>query len=198
MYFIDFDRTGSSPPKQSSQLTITTPYTPGNGQKRFNPFMKDSSMSNPFKDHINSRLENIPDKAISKDTIAQQHNDENKNIILVDDDKNQNILSTSVTEKSDPTLFQTQLKTIQTHFDDDIVTKMANNDSDSSEMSSSLTEAPLPDWIALNESVLIRPYNTSGVISFIGSTHFSVIFHLLLLLHSMYYQIVFTFLFVKL
>lgn len=30
----------------------------------------------------------------------------------------------------------------------------------------------LPDWIVLGESVLIRPYNTSGVVSFIGTTHF--------------------------
>ncbi|XP_023036901.1 kinesin-like protein KIF13B isoform X2 [Drosophila willistoni] len=30
----------------------------------------------------------------------------------------------------------------------------------------------LPEWIVVGESVLIRPYNTSGVISFIGTTHF--------------------------
>lgn len=35
-------------------------------------------------------------------------------------------------------------------------------------------EAPLPDWVVVGESVLIRPYNTSGVISFIGATHFQV------------------------
>lgn len=31
----------------------------------------------------------------------------------------------------------------------------------------------MPDWIVIGESVLIRPYNTSGVISFIGSTNFA-------------------------
>lgn len=31
----------------------------------------------------------------------------------------------------------------------------------------------VPDWIVIGESVLIRPYNTSGVISFIGSTDFA-------------------------
>lgn len=35
-------------------------------------------------------------------------------------------------------------------------------------------EAPLPDWVVLGESVLIRPTNSSGVISFIGPTHFQV------------------------
>ncbi|XP_017838291.1 kinesin-like protein KIF13B isoform X2 [Drosophila busckii] len=30
----------------------------------------------------------------------------------------------------------------------------------------------LPEWIVVGESVLIRPYNTSGVVSFVGTTHF--------------------------
>ncbi|XP_053965381.1 kinesin-like protein KIF13A isoform X1 [Anastrepha ludens] len=33
-------------------------------------------------------------------------------------------------------------------------------------------EVSLPDWVQVGESVLIRPYNTSGVISYIGTTHF--------------------------
>lgn len=33
---------------------------------------------------------------------------------------------------------------------------------------------PLPDWVVVGESVLIRPSNTSGVIEFIGPTHFQV------------------------
>lgn len=35
-------------------------------------------------------------------------------------------------------------------------------------------DAPVPDWVVAGESVLIRPYNTSGVISFVGPTHFQV------------------------
>ncbi|KAK7582634.1 hypothetical protein V9T40_014079 [Parthenolecanium corni] len=34
-------------------------------------------------------------------------------------------------------------------------------------------EETVPDWIVIGESVLIRPYNTSGVISFIGNTDFA-------------------------
>jgi hypothetical protein len=33
---------------------------------------------------------------------------------------------------------------------------------------------PPPEWVVVGESVLIRPYNTSGVIGFVGSTHFQV------------------------
>lgn len=36
-------------------------------------------------------------------------------------------------------------------------------------------DAPIPDWVVTGESVLIRPYNTSGIISFVGPTHFQVI-----------------------
>lgn len=32
----------------------------------------------------------------------------------------------------------------------------------------------IPDWVVVGESVQIRPYNTSGVIAFIGGTHFQV------------------------
>lgn len=31
---------------------------------------------------------------------------------------------------------------------------------------------PPPEWVVVGESVLIRPYNTSGVICFVGPTHF--------------------------
>ena len=31
----------------------------------------------------------------------------------------------------------------------------------------------LPDWMVVGESILIRPYNSSGVIAYIGGTHFS-------------------------
>lgn len=54
--------------------------------------------------------------------------------------------------------------------------QMANlgGDTDSSERLEVHNDAPLPEWVVVGESVLIRPYNLSGVISFIGSTHFQV------------------------
>lgn len=36
-----------------------------------------------------------------------------------------------------------------------------------------LADTPPPDWVVLGESVLIRPYNSSGVIAYIGGTDFS-------------------------
>lgn len=35
-------------------------------------------------------------------------------------------------------------------------------------------EIVIPEWVLVGESVLIRPYNTSGVIGFVGMTHFQV------------------------
>jgi hypothetical protein len=38
----------------------------------------------------------------------------------------------------------------------------------------------LPEWVVVGESILIRPYNSSGVIGYVGTTHFQVsLFHLL-------------------
>uniref|UniRef100_A0A1A9ZAT9 CAP-Gly domain-containing protein n=1 Tax=Glossina pallidipes TaxID=7398 RepID=A0A1A9ZAT9_GLOPL len=34
------------------------------------------------------------------------------------------------------------------------------------------TEINLPSWVVVGESVLIRPYNTSGLIAYVGTTHF--------------------------
>lgn len=36
-----------------------------------------------------------------------------------------------------------------------------------------LSEAPIPDWVLIGESVIIRPYNSTGVVAFIGPTEFS-------------------------
>lgn len=140
--------------------------------------MKDTPTSNPGADEQLTFTDTTTDKAITKTTIAQQQNDENKNIIMLDDDNNQNILSTQHNENHNQTLSQTQSMPKNTaYIKDENSPARTLNDSDSNEMSASHTETPLPDWIAINESVLIRPYNLSGVISFIGTTHFSVITH---------------------
>lgn len=141
--------------------------------------MKDTPSSIPptTDDLINSPIENHGDKVISKDIIAQQQNDENKNIIILnenDDDNNQNILCTSNnSDNHNKTLSHTQT-TPNKYIEDECKMVKTNMDFDSNEMNTSQTETPLPDWLTLNESVLIRPYNHSGVISFIGPTHFSV------------------------
>ncbi|CAK9816643.1 Kinesin-like protein KIF13A [Anthophora plagiata] len=37
----------------------------------------------------------------------------------------------------------------------------------------SRVETPLPDWVIVGESVLVRPYSYSGVIAYVGSTEFA-------------------------
>lgn len=61
---------------------------------------------------------------------------------------------------------------------------MAGNETDSSERledenrdesyHNTKNEQPVPEWVVVGESVQIRPYNISGVISFVGPTHFQV------------------------
>ncbi|KAJ8964376.1 hypothetical protein NQ317_003093 [Molorchus minor] len=36
-----------------------------------------------------------------------------------------------------------------------------------------VNDVPVPDWVVLGESVLIRPYNSSGVVAYIGETEFA-------------------------
>lgn len=114
------------------------------------------------------------------DTIAQQ-NDENKNIITIDD-SNQNPLSADSETNANRRKKVTSTVSTPKRVDADSTTEMitsqmtnsSNSDADSTEMTISQTEVSMPDWVVVGESVLIRPYNTTGVISFIGPTHFQV------------------------
>lgn len=36
-----------------------------------------------------------------------------------------------------------------------------------------LNQVPVPDWVLIGESVIIRPYNSTGVVAFVGPTEFS-------------------------
>lgn len=36
-----------------------------------------------------------------------------------------------------------------------------------------IIDTPLPDWVVVGESVQIRPYNSSGVVAYVGPTEFS-------------------------
>lgn len=36
-----------------------------------------------------------------------------------------------------------------------------------------ISDVPVPEWVVLGESVLIRPYNSSGVVAYIGETEFA-------------------------
>lgn len=203
----DHDRfISTSPPNKRSEII----YTPGSGQKRFNPFDKkekeDTTMSpvkrnlTPTKEHPlldlskNSKSEfseeeEEPDPVITvtdvnknnalKDAIVKvenvQTNTKDKNIF--DDnqnEKNQFDNSQEVNyDESSKINFETEDETLQLERE-----KETDNDAIHKSIEKELlkTEVPLPEWVTVGESVLIRPYNTSGVISFIGPTHFQVIF----------------------
>lgn len=38
---------------------------------------------------------------------------------------------------------------------------------------SKIHDVPVPDWVVLGESILIRPYSSSGIVAFIGETEFA-------------------------
>lgn len=124
-----------------------------------------------MKDTQSSITTTVIENTIATSAVSQQ-NDENKNIIFVDDDENnRNILQTMAPTNS-PTFPRNEtIDATPKKIDDD---EMTNSKCPTNQDSETHSETPLPEWVQLNESVLIRPYNTSGVISFIGSTHFSV------------------------
>lgn len=175
---IDFERstTASGSPPTKTQVPkestgTTTPYTPSNGQKRFNPFMKD--ISNAESNAIGS----VSNKKSSTPTnIVKNHHHEqndydnnhivtekNKQNIQQTSDENKNIINNDNNMSMKP---DNQLETETTTTD--VQQQMLEQNQQA------LSETALPDWVVVGESVLIRPYNTSGVISFIGATHFQV------------------------
>lgn len=180
--FIDFERSAAgsnSPPTKTQSVKdttgTTTPFTPSNGQKRFNPFMKDipnaesntaqptninnnrnsSSTLTKAKNYSNEQSENENDRIVSgnDEQNIQLHSDENKNIIASLTSSQLNHDESNTTSERDFADIHQQLHEQQQQI---------------------LNEATLPEWVTVGESVLIRPYNTSGVISFIGPTHFQV------------------------
>lgn len=92
-------------------------------------------------------------------TVARD--DENKNIITVESNQS-NDTSTNPIRQSE--MSNSQMTSSST----------SASDGDPNEMITSQMDVSLPDWVTVGESVLIRPYNTSGVISFVGPTHFQV------------------------
>lgn len=209
----DFDRSTSTSPPNKRTDTI---YTPGSGQKRFNPFdkkEKENTIQNspakkiltPTKEHP---LQDLPKKSKSEFSDDEDYVEENE-IITVTDINENNAINDNLSESNnvDKIIKQTNevddnqntkilvgdmLDDMRNNSDkigdtqtlletsDDNKLDSHNTDAIESEVSkitdkeSSKTEAPLPDWVTIGESVLIRPYNTSGVISFIGPTHFQV------------------------
>lgn len=152
----DLDRSSSaSPPVKKGGDSATTPFTPSGTQKRFNPFMKDnvmessaSSTSTLVKTPLTPTLVHPLANEAEEEAVSTEHNEafhEEKSVAVV-------VVTESVATDADHVEAENNNSA-------EIVNK---------------NEAPLPEWIVLGESVLIRPTNSSGVISFIGTTHFQV------------------------
>uniref|UniRef100_A0A182WIL3 Kinesin motor domain-containing protein n=1 Tax=Anopheles minimus TaxID=112268 RepID=A0A182WIL3_9DIPT len=136
----------------SSPLT----RAPSDMPKRVNPFLKDANLE-AFAN--NSSVESVQH-------VKQQLQQDNEEHEGVSGEQMQFADSTAMSES-------TQMIDESEESDQ----SSANTKHSSDVMESSFSSTPgkqelFPDWVAIGESVLIRPYNTSGVIAFIGATHF--------------------------
>lgn len=181
----DMDRSSSaSPPVKSTiragpeQNTATTPYTPSGTQKRFNPFMKDSSnvmessasststlVKTPMTPTKRHPLQNSDEEAeeaqIAEKTPAEELVEHNE--AFVEQQPAAVTIEDQVSRNHEEAIAQHEL-----------VESEEGENNNSVEVVNKNEVIPLPEWVVVGESVLIRPYNTSGVISFIGPTHFQV------------------------
>ncbi|XP_039229264.1 kinesin-like protein KIF13B isoform X15 [Drosophila yakuba] len=80
---------------------------------------------------------------------------------------NNNNNSTSQAPRINHRASVAKMEGLAAYMDSSIMTSSTEVDEESKDV-----EVVLPEWIVVGESVLIRPYNTSGVIRFVGTTEF--------------------------
>ncbi|XP_016940797.3 kinesin-like protein KIF13A isoform X2 [Drosophila suzukii] len=80
---------------------------------------------------------------------------------------NNNNNSTSQAPRINHRASVAKMEGLAAYMDSSIMSSSTEVDDESKDV-----ELILPDWIVVGESVLIRPYNTSGVIRFVGTTEF--------------------------
>uniref|UniRef100_A0AAG5DC42 Kinesin motor domain-containing protein n=1 Tax=Anopheles atroparvus TaxID=41427 RepID=A0AAG5DC42_ANOAO len=132
--------------------------------KRVNPFLKDTNFE-IFDD--SSSLLNT-----ARETIPPQEDQQNEGVEDLGTDKLSESAVSTVSSIAESMTESTQNVNESVESDHN-----GSQNKQAGEMDTSFTLTPgkqemMPDWIVVGESVLIRPYNTSGVISFIGATHF--------------------------
>ncbi|XP_055619587.1 kinesin-like protein KIF13A isoform X2 [Toxorhynchites rutilus septentrionalis] len=151
--------------------------------KRVNPFLKDISNF----DELNGNQESDEDQIYNNnnnDSNDTEHNEPavmSESTELIDHEMDEGI-----DEEEQPVVEQHNAEDISrtsnvavVHHHDDSVDQENNSSKllhDSDVMESSFSTPSkhenIPEWAVVGESVQIRPYNTSGVIAFIGGTHF--------------------------
>ncbi|KAH8259927.1 hypothetical protein KR038_010921, partial [Drosophila bunnanda] len=86
---------------------------------------------------------------------------------LSNSNNNNNTTSTSQATRINHRASVAKMEGLAAYLDSSIMSSSTEVDDESKDL-----EVVLPDWIVVGESVLIRPYNTSGVIRFVGTTEF--------------------------
>ncbi|XP_032591279.1 kinesin-like protein KIF13A isoform X2 [Drosophila grimshawi] len=84
-----------------------------------------------------------------------------------DSSNNNNSHNTSQMTRSNQRASVAKMEGVSAYLDASIMSSSTEVDDEGKEL-----DLTLPDWIVVGESVLIRPSNKSGVISFVGTTHF--------------------------
>ncbi|KAK9889176.1 hypothetical protein WA026_004456 [Henosepilachna vigintioctopunctata] len=91
------------------------------------------------------------------------------------DEQTMKVKDTSIDNPQQASFSQIGTNTINNFMEEEGIFHVGDRSEDDGDHYESKTEfsMPLPEWISIGESVLIRPYNSSGVIAYIGGTEFS-------------------------
>ncbi|XP_059615557.1 kinesin-like protein KIF13B isoform X4 [Phlebotomus argentipes] len=180
----DLDRSSSaSPPTRGSAKTdVTTPYTPSGGQKRVNPFLKDMVVVEPTerKPLTPTREHPLQDLAEEGKNSDEEDDEDYPNKVDINENRSTKAISREDDSGSDGSGKRSNGQVVKRKKSQNTVqnnSNRASSETDSSdkmedESQGKAADGNVPDWVVVGESVLIRPYNTSGVISFVGGTHF--------------------------
>ncbi|XP_050097120.1 kinesin-like protein KIF13A isoform X2 [Anopheles aquasalis] len=159
----------SSPSSEAtmSNNTFSPSVTNVDFSKRINPFMRDSNFETPNStsfapESVGGEIgitATVPARPVEDEGVGaeQQPSSESSEVAAASSTTMND--STQHVEESDET--------------DPNTSVMKTSDV----MESSFSSTPgkheiIPEWVLVGESVLIRPYNTSGVIAYVGGTHF--------------------------
>ncbi|XP_026473795.1 kinesin-like protein KIF13B [Ctenocephalides felis] len=186
-----------TPDLDSKQNTTggVTPYTPGSQKPRVNPFLKHlghenfTSVDSALQDAKNEIQPALTELTSQEESYLNYTDDVKSNMQpgrVVRRKKSTGKNATLASHRNSFPASKNSEKTTKKIVHELSATESADTDSSSekledendvsifgsrTDMSQSYAP-PTPDWVVVGESVLIRPYNTSGVIAFVGSTHF--------------------------
>lgn len=173
----EMDRSSSASPPIKSKVndpppSATTPYTPGGTQKRFNPFMKDNNVMESSASSSTSTIVKTPLTPTRSHPLQNCEEEEDEKLV----EHNEAFVEQQQQHEDEGFTEETSKEE-----DEALVGEMHQEESEensnnntSAMMNKNEISVSMPEWVVVGESVLIRPYNTSGLISFIGPTHFQV------------------------